>query len=81
VADELEVLAIEQVFNVGFLAREQIVEADDIVAHTDQSIAEMGAEETGAASDKDALHHGGRMVREMHGIAGCGNAPPQRRCA
>jgi hypothetical protein len=51
------------------------------VAHANQSIAEVGAEETGAAGDEDALDHGARMVREMHGIAGCGNAPPQRRCA
>ena len=50
VADELEVAAA-QVRDVGEIAREQVVDADDGVPAVEKRFAEMGSNETGGAGD------------------------------
>jgi hypothetical protein len=55
VADELEIRFVEQVGDVVFLAGEEVVEADDVMALGDEAIAEVRAEEAGAAGDEDAF--------------------------
>ena len=55
VAEELEVGLREEVGDVGFLAREKVVDADHVVSQGDQPFAEVAAEEAGAASDEDPL--------------------------
>ena len=51
--DELEV-AVAQVGDVGQIAGEQVVDADDRVAAIEQRFAEVGADEAGGAGDDDA---------------------------
>jgi hypothetical protein len=55
VADQFEVGLIEQVVDVGLLAGEEVVEADDVVALLDESIAQVRAEEPGAAGDENTF--------------------------
>ena len=55
VADELEVGPAEQVRDVVLGAREEVVEADDVVAALDEEGAEVGADEAGPARDDDAV--------------------------
>ena len=54
-ADQLEALVIEQVLDVAAGAGEEIVDADDIGALGQQALAQMRAEEAGAAGDQNAL--------------------------
>ena len=49
VADELEIAVAEQMHDVGALAAEKIVEADDFVAVLEQPLAQMRAEKSRAA--------------------------------
>jgi hypothetical protein len=42
--------------NVGLLAREEIIEADDIVPFLDQPFAKMGTEETGSAGHQNSMN-------------------------
>lgn len=55
VADELEVGPADEVGDVGSRAREEVVEADDVVSPFDEERAEVGADEAGAARDDDAI--------------------------
>ena len=55
VAEELEVGLREEMGDVGLLAREEVVDADHVVALGDQPLAEVAAEEAGASSDEDPL--------------------------
>ena len=59
VADELEVRPADQVFDVGLLAREEIIEAEHLMPLIDEAITEMRAEEAGAAGNKNPLDHVG----------------------
>jgi hypothetical protein len=52
VADEFEIGAAVEVGDVAFPAGEEVVEADDFVAVAKEAIAEVGAEEAGAAGDE-----------------------------
>ena len=61
VADELEV-AVAQVGDVGQVAREQVVDADDRMAAIEQRFAEVGADESGGAGD-DGSHGSGNAAR------------------
>ena len=56
--DQLEVRPAEQVGDVGLLAGEEVVEADDVVPLLDQPLAEVRAEEAGAAGDQNAFDVG-----------------------
>ena len=56
VADELEVALAEEVGDVRILAVLEVVDADDVVAGRDQPVAEVAAEEAGAAGDENPLH-------------------------
>ena len=53
-AHQLEVRGVQQVQDTVFGAGEEIVEADDIVAVVQQALAQMRAEEAGAACDEGA---------------------------
>ena len=53
VSDELEV-AVAQVRDVGDVAGQQVVDADDGVAAIEQRFAEMRADEAGGAGDDDS---------------------------
>ena len=54
VAHQLEVRVIEQMGDVVLDAGEEIVKADDVVTVVQQALAEMRAEEAGAAGDERA---------------------------
>ena len=53
VADQLEV-AVAQVRDVGQIARQQVVDADDRGAAIEQGLGEMGSDEAGGAGDDDS---------------------------
>ena len=56
VADELEAPMPQEVAYVVLAAREEVVEAQDVVTFRDQAVAQMGAEKTGPPRDEDPLH-------------------------
>ena len=55
VPEELEIAAAEQVGDVRLLAREEVVDADHVVPHLHETVAEMAAEKAGTAGDEDPL--------------------------
>jgi hypothetical protein len=55
VADQLEVLVIEQRLYIPPRAGEEIVETDDLRAFSDQTRTEMGTEEACAAGNQNTL--------------------------
>lgn len=55
VADQLEVRLVHQVRDVLLRAREEVVEADNVVAALDEERAEVRADEARAARDDDAV--------------------------
>ena len=55
-ADQLEVRMGQEVEDIVFASRKEIVEADDVVALPEQPLAEVRAEKTGAAGDQNFLH-------------------------
>lgn len=54
VAHPLEVWVMQQMQDVVFGAGEEVIQADHIVAAVQQALAQMRAEEAGAASDERA---------------------------
>ena len=54
-----------QVRDVGDVAREQVVDADDRVAAIEQGLGEMRPDEAGRAGDDDSLFHGMRSPRRL----------------
>lgn len=54
VADELKIRVIEQVHDIAFAAREEVVEADDFVTFVEKSLAKMRTKESGATGDQNA---------------------------
>jgi len=57
VADHLEVRVRVERGEVVARAREEVVDADDVVAPLEQALAQVGAEEPGAAGDQNAFTH------------------------
>jgi hypothetical protein len=55
VAHQLEIRVVEEMGDVVLGAGEEVVETDDVVAFSEQALAEMAAEEAGAAGDEDAF--------------------------
>jgi hypothetical protein len=55
VTDQLKVWPIEQMRNVELLRRKEVVEANDIVPLSHQSLAHMRAEKTRSAGDENTL--------------------------
>ena len=55
VAHQLEFRVGEEVRDIGLVAGEEIVGANDFMAVVQQSLAQMRAEETGASGHQDAL--------------------------
>ena len=55
VPQQFEVGLREQVGDVRLLTREEVVDADHVVAHRHEAVAEMAAEKAGAAGDEDAF--------------------------
>jgi hypothetical protein len=53
--DQLEALVAEQMLDVAAGAAEEVVDADDVGALGQEPLAQMRAEEAGAAGDQDAL--------------------------
>ena len=49
VTEQLEIWTFEQMNNVGFLAGEEIIGADDIVARIDEPLAQMRAQKARSA--------------------------------
>jgi hypothetical protein len=65
-AEELEVAAAEEVGDVRLLAREEVVDADDVVPGFHEPFAEMAAEKAGAAGDENPLDGGhGWVFRKL----------------
>ncbi len=54
-AHQLEIRVVEEMGDVVLGAGEEVVETDDVVAFSEQALAEMAAEEAGAAGDEDAF--------------------------
>jgi hypothetical protein len=54
-ADQLEMLVVEQMLDVAARAAEEVVDADDVGAALQQPVAQMRAEEPCTASHQDAL--------------------------
>jgi hypothetical protein len=46
---------VTQMLDVAFAAREEIVDADDLMTLLDQSVDQMRTEKSGAAGDQNAL--------------------------
>ena len=63
VDDEVEVLAGHQVLDVPHRARREVVERVDLRAFAQKSLAEMGADEAGAARDESPLPHARQAYR------------------
>ena len=55
VADQLEVRFSNKMRDVVFRAREEVIEADDVVSTLDQVGAEVGSHESGTARDDHAV--------------------------
>ena len=55
VTDELEPRIVVQVVDVPLGAGEQVVDAQHFVALGEQAVAQVGAQESGAAGDEDPL--------------------------
>jgi len=55
VPQQLEIRPFQQMRHVGLLAGEEIVQADDVVLLFREPLAEMRAQETGAAGDQNAF--------------------------
>ena len=56
VLDEREARSPEEVLDVGGRARDEVVDAHDLVAAVEQRVGEVRAEEPGTAGDDDAGH-------------------------
>jgi hypothetical protein len=52
---QLEVRALEQVKNVGFLGCEEVVEADHVVPLIDQAVAEVRADEARPSGNQNTV--------------------------
>lgn len=52
-AYEFEALVANQMFDIALVAREKIVDADHFVAERDELVAQVRAEEAGAAGDQN----------------------------
>ena len=52
---ELEARVVVQVIDVALGAGEEVVDAEHLVALLEQAVAEVRAEEAGAAGDEDSL--------------------------
>jgi hypothetical protein len=81
VLDELEVRMARQVRDVGDVAGEQVVDADDGIAAIEQRLGQVRPDEAGSAGDDDTRFHKGKQGRltEM-GLAplstrACGRTP------
>jgi hypothetical protein len=53
---EFELLQLEKMLDVPEVSGDEVVHADDREAFTDETVAEMGAEETGRAGDQYSFH-------------------------
>ena len=74
-------VTVLDVRDVGQVAGQQVVDADDGVAAVEQRIGEMGADEAGGSGDDDAFLHGvlcGGKV-SAPGAAKTGRARPSAR--
>lgn len=56
VTDQFELRVIEQVRDIAFRSREEIIQAENIVTVFDKAIAQVRAEEAGAAGDQNLIH-------------------------
>ena len=52
-AHQLETLVTDQMLDIAARAGEEIIDAKDFMALAEQALAEMGAEETGAAGHEN----------------------------
>lgn len=68
VADQLEVGLVDQVRDVVLGAREEVVEADDVVAALDEVGAEVGADKARSARDDDAVRLDARLGLNEGGV-------------
>ncbi len=57
VTHQLEIRLREQVRDVRFLAREEVIDADNVLPGLDKPVTEMGAEEAGAAGYEYSFDH------------------------
>ena len=55
VPDQLKIRVGEKMADVGFLAREKIVETNDVVPQIKEPFAQKGTEETGTARDENTF--------------------------
>src|SRR6185369_2043176 len=55
VPHELESRVVQQMADIASGSREQVVDAQDVAALTNQSLAQVGAKEAGAASNQNSF--------------------------
>ena len=55
VPHEFEIRQLQQMRDVGFLAGEEVIQADDVVALSDEPFAEVRPEKTGSAGHEDSF--------------------------
>ena len=66
VPQKLEVWVLQQVSHIPAVAREEVVQADDLIPARDQSLTEMAAEESGPTSYKNGFHDATRLLNTIH---------------
>ena len=60
-ADNLKIGIIQKMQDVVFASGEKVVNTDDFMSHVEQSFANMGTEEAGAAGDEYAFFLHGHL--------------------
>ena len=71
-ANQLEIGLAQQGFDIRFLAREKVVEADHIVFLSNKSLAEVRAQKAGAAGNQDAFDAGHAVSLSCSVFSGIG---------
>ena len=68
VADQLKAWVADPLGDVGLTAREEVVEADDVVAALDEVGAEVGADKARSARDDDSVRLDARLGLNEGGV-------------
>ena len=71
-ADQFKIRPTQQMSYVGFLAREKIIEADDIVSILNETLTQMGTQKPCTASNQNPFDHFHLLSNKT------GNPPHQR---
>ncbi len=75
---QLEARMVEQVLDVALGAGEEVVDAQDVMALLDEPVAQVAAQETGAAGHEHllggvVLAHAAKSLRKKNQLGCCGS--------